>query len=64
MDGWHHRCNGHRIGPTSGDSDGQGGLVCYSPWSCQESDTAGQLNSNSKEGAETKVSTYVEIIHT
>ena len=56
MDGWHHQCNVHRLGP--------GRPGCYSPWSCQESDTAGQLNSNSKEGAETKVSTYVEIIHT
>ena len=46
MDGWHHRCNGHRIGPTSGDSDGQGGLVCYSPWSHKELDPTGQLNSD------------------
>ena len=22
-----------------GDGDGQGGLACYSPWGCKESDT-------------------------
>ena len=29
--GWHHRCNGHEHGQTSGDGEGQGGLACYSP---------------------------------
>ena len=32
MAGWHHRCNGHEFGQTSGDGEGQGGLVCCSPW--------------------------------
>ena len=27
MAGWHHRCNGHELGQTSGDGDGQGGLA-------------------------------------
>ena len=54
MDGWPHRCNEHGLGPTSDDSEGQGSLVCYSPWSCRESDTAGQMNN--KQGAETKIS--------
>ena len=27
-----------------GDSEGQGSLVCYSPWSCKELDTTEQLN--------------------
>ena len=26
MDGWHHQCNGHELGQTSGDGEGQGGL--------------------------------------
>ena len=26
MDGWHHQCNGHDLGQTSGDGEGQGGL--------------------------------------
>ena len=25
MAGWHHRCNGHEFGQTSGDGEGQGG---------------------------------------
>ena len=28
---WHHWCNGHKIGKTSGDGEGQGGLTCCSP---------------------------------
>ena len=29
--GWHHRCNGHELGKTPGDDEGQRGLVCCSP---------------------------------
>ena len=25
---WHHQLNGHELGQTLGDSDGQGGLAC------------------------------------
>ena len=32
MVGWHHRSNGHELGQTPGDSEGQGGLVCGSLW--------------------------------
>ena len=32
MVGWHHWLNGHRFEPTLGDSEGQGGLECCSPW--------------------------------
>ena len=31
----HHWCNGHELGQTLGDGEGQGGLVCYSPWGCK-----------------------------
>ena len=31
MAGWHHQLNVHELGQTLGDSEGQGGLVCYSP---------------------------------
>ena len=27
-----------KLGQTPGDSEGQGGLVCCSPWGCEESD--------------------------
>jgi len=46
MAGWHHRGNGQELGQTSGDGEGQGGLVCCSPWGRKESDTTGRLNSN------------------
>ena len=32
MAGWHHRCKGHELGQSLGDGEGQGGLVCCSPW--------------------------------
>ena len=38
MVGWHHWLNGHESEKTSGDSEGQGSLVCCNPWVCQESD--------------------------
>ena len=37
MVGWHHRLSGHEFEQTLGDSEGQGSLVCCSPWSCKES---------------------------
>ena len=43
----HHWCNGHELGQTSGDGEGQGGLACCGPWGCEESDTTGWLNNNS-----------------
>ena len=38
MAGWHHRCNGHELGQTSGDGEGQGSLPCHSRWDCKELD--------------------------
>ena len=46
MTGWHHRCNEHELGQTPGGGEGQGGLVCCSPWGHKKSDTTGQLNNN------------------
>ena len=46
MAGWHHRCNGHELGQTPGDAEGQGGLACCSPWGRKELDTMGQLNNS------------------
>ena len=36
--GWHHWINGHEFEQTLGDSEGQGSLVCCSPWDHKESD--------------------------
>ena len=46
MVGWHHRLNGHKFEQTLEDGEGQGSLVCCSPWSCKESDTTYWLNNN------------------
>ena len=46
MVGWHHKFNGHELGQTLGDGEGQGSLECCSPWSCKELDTAQWLNNN------------------
>ena len=45
--GWHHRLDGHESEQAPGAGDGQGGLVCCSPWGRKESDTTEGLNSNS-----------------
>ena len=38
MVGEHHRLNGHRLGQTLGDSQGQGGLICCSSLGHKELD--------------------------
>ena len=44
---WHHQLNGHEFEQTPGNSEGQGSLVCCSPWGHKESDTTEQLNNSS-----------------
>ena len=39
MVGWHHRFNGHELGQTPVDSEGQRGLACCRPWGLKELDT-------------------------
>ena len=39
---WHHQLN--EFESTLGVGDGQGGLACFSPWGCKESDTTEWLN--------------------
>ena len=48
MVGWHHRLNGHEFLQALGVGDGQGGLVCCSPWDRKESDTTERLNWSEK----------------
>ena len=43
---WHHRVNGHEFEQTLGNGEGQGTLVCYSPWGRKELDMTEQLNNN------------------
>ena len=44
MVGWHHWLNGHEFELTPGVGDGQGGMVCHSPWGHKELDTIEWLN--------------------
>ena len=43
---WHHWLNGHEFEQDPGDNEGQGSLVCCSPWGHKESDTAERLTNN------------------
>ena len=56
MVGWYHRLNEHEFEQTLGDGEGQGSLVCCSPWDQRESDMTEQLN-NKEEGIERKILT-------
>ena len=42
--GWHHLLDGHEFEQAPGVGDGQGSLVCCSPWGCKESDMTERLN--------------------
>ena len=44
MVGWHHRLNGHEFEQALAVCDGQGILVCCSPWGCNELNTTKWLN--------------------
>ena len=38
MVGWHHQLDGHEFEQAPRVGEGQGSLVCWSPWGCKESD--------------------------
>ena len=44
MAGCHHWLNGHEFEQALGVGDGQGGLLCCSPWGCKELDMTEQVN--------------------
>ena len=46
MVGWHHRLNGHEFEQSPGNGEGQGSLVCCSPWGRKEVDMTEQLKNN------------------
>ena len=46
MVGWHHQLKGHEFKQALGDGEGQGSLVCCSPWGHKESDTTERRNNN------------------
>ena len=44
MVGWHHQLNGPEFEQALRDSEGQGSLVCCSPWGCKESEMTEEPN--------------------
>ena len=58
MVGWHQWLSGHELAQTPGDGEGQGSLVCSSPWGHKELDMTEPLN-NSKVGSHCTVSVCV-----
>ena len=44
MVGWHHQYDGHEFEQAPGVGNGQGSLVCFSPWGRKESDMTELLN--------------------
>ena len=49
--GWHHQLEGHKSEHTLGVDDGQGSLVCCSPWGHKQLDMTKQLkNKNPQQG--------------
>ena len=48
MVGRHHRLNEHEFEQALGVGDGQGSLVCYSPWGHKELDMTEQPNNSNK----------------
>ena len=44
MGGWHYQLNGTEFEQALVVGDGQGSLVCCSPWDHRESDTTERMN--------------------
>ena len=62
MAGWHHWLNGREFEQALGDAEGQGGLVCCSPWGHKESDTTEWLNWTEYIRGESRKNGFVEPI--
>ena len=43
MVGWHHQLNRHEFEQALAVGDGQGSLICCSPWGCKDLDMTEQL---------------------
>ena len=46
MVAWQHQFNGRELGQILGDGEGQGNLVCCSPWGRKELDMTWQLSNH------------------
>ena len=61
--GCYHWLSGHEFEQTLRDGEGQGSLVCCSPWGCRESDMTERLNNKCILGCTFKVNLYHGQIH-
>ena len=59
MVGWHHGLNEHEFEQAPGAGDGQGSLVCCSPWGRKESDMTEQLNNKLSKSGDTSLTLQV-----
>ena len=48
MVGWHHWLNGHEFEQPLGDGEGQGSLVCCSPWAAKSRMWLSEMNNNNR----------------
>ena len=53
--GWHHWSDGHESEQSPGVGDGQGGLMCCSPWDTKVSDMTECLNLNLQRNGVTQI---------
>ena len=66
MVAWHNQLNGHKFEYAPGIDDGQGSLVCCSPWGHKEWDTTEWLNwriRKTNNVQEIKISWNIEYVH-
>ena len=57
--GWHQWLEGHEFEKASGVGDGQGSLVCCSPWGCKELDVTEWLNCTQNSSAHPLINSFI-----
>ena len=62
MVGWYHQLNEHEFEQALGDGDGQGGLVCCSPWGHKVLDTTERPNNKNTHSSEDPVQLKINYI--
>ena len=64
MAGCHHWLSGHEFEQTLGAGEGQGSLVCCSPWGRKELDMTGPLDTSNNSKGEAACSIYKALLST
>ena len=63
MVGWYHQFNGHELGQTLGEGEGQGNLVWFSPWGWKQSDATWWLHNRNNNLPIRKLTQALSLIH-